>query len=71
MTTFYPTLLRHIISSVVLLLTFYGVSRFLYPTTWLELIAVAVICIIIGSVVHMTIVMDKGEIKMVFKRLKS
>ncbi len=71
MTTFYPTLLRHIISSIVLLLTFYGVSRFLYPTTWLELIAVAVICTIIGSVVHMTIVMDKGEIKMVFKRLKS
>ena len=71
MTTFYPTLLRHIISSIVLLLTVYGVSRFLYPTTGLELIAVAVISTIIGSVVHMTIVMDKGGIKMVFKRLKS
>ena len=69
LTTFYPTLFRHIISSVLLLILFSFVGKIYFPSSWGGLILVAIICAVLGSGVHMLVVFDRSERQMIRKKL--
>lgn len=61
LTTFYPTLIRHIASSIALLFLFKMIGTLCYPTSWFGLAIIAVCCAMIGSVVHMVITLNRSE----------
>ena len=71
LTTFYPTLFRHIISSVILTILFGVVGKIFFPNSWGGLILIAIICAVFGSVVHMLVVFDRDERKMIGEKLLS
>lgn len=60
-TTFYPILLRHFLSCVLMVAVFKGVAFFVTPTSWLQLIGTAVLCGILGVIVHGAVIMDKRD----------
>ena len=69
LTTFYPTLFRHIVSSVLLLVVFSIIRKIYYPNSWIGLIMVALVCAIIGAILHALIVFDNKERKMIIQKL--
>lgn len=69
LTTFYPTLFRHIISSVFLLILFNVVKKIYFPSNWGGLILTAIICTVLGSGVHILVVFDRGERRMLGKKM--
>ncbi len=56
-TTFYPALLKHILSCALMSGIFYGITKIYMPGSWLTLILTAVLFVIIGSFVHVIITM--------------
>lgn len=69
LTTFYPTLFRHIVSSVLLLAVFSIIRKIYYPNSWIGLIMVALVCAIIGAILHTLIVFDSEDRKMIIQKL--
>ena len=69
LTTFYPTLCRHIISSMLLLILFNVVKKIYFPSNWGGLILTAIICTVLGSGVHILVVFDRDERQMIEKKL--
>lgn len=69
LTTFYPTLLRHIVSSILLLVLFSVIGRIYFPCSWAGLVMIAVICTVLGAGVHIIVVFDRYERQMVAKKL--
>ena len=69
LTTFYPTLFRHIVSSVLLLAVFSVIRKIYYPNSWIGLIMVALVCAIIGAILHALIVFDSEDRKMIIRKL--
>lgn len=69
LTTFYPTLFRHIVSSVLLLAVFSIIRKIYYPNSWMGLIMVALVCAIIGALLHSLIVFDSEDWKMIIQKL--
>lgn len=67
--TFYPTLFRNIISGVLILVVFSAVSLIYYPNSWIGLIVVALICAAIGAILHVLIVFDSEERKIITTEL--
>ncbi|MBQ9086061.1 MAG: oligosaccharide flippase family protein [Clostridia bacterium] len=67
--TFYPSLLRHILSSGVITMAFY-LLRILYrPSTWTGLFLVGGICLVLGAIIHLMIVLDRVDREMIFKKI--
>lgn len=60
-TTFYPGIIRNVISCGVLTGVFKGLSLIYMPDSWLTLILCAVIYAGIGSVIHMVLVLNREE----------
>lgn len=56
-TTFYPALLKHLLSCILMSGIFYGITKIYMPSNWLTLILVALLFVIIGSLVHIVITM--------------
>lgn len=69
-TTFYPCLVRHIISTAAVTGVFYCISLIIYPSDWLSLIIIAAVCAIIGAIIHFVIVFDKKDWILVFSKLR-
>jgi len=69
LTTFYPTLFRHIVSSVLLLAVFSIIRKIYYPNSWIGLIMVALVCAIIGAILHTLIVFDSEDRRMIIQKL--
>lgn len=69
LTTFYPTLFRHIVSSVLLLAVFSIIRKIYYPNSWIGLIMVAIVCAIIGAILHALIVFDSEDRKTIIQKL--
>ena len=67
--TFYPCLVRHLISSVLMTGVFYLLSLAFYPSNWIELIVVALYCSLIGIIIHFAIVLSKNDWNMVLSRI--
>lgn len=69
-TTFYPCLVRHIVSSALITGVFYLLSLAFYPSTWLELIIVALYCSLIGIIIHFAVVLNKNDWFIILSKLK-
>ncbi len=67
--TFYPTLLRCLASCGVLSAVFYGLSRLYMPSSWITLIACAVVYSMIGSVLHAVVVLNKEDWQAAARRI--
>ena len=66
--TFYPTIIRGLFSSTVVLVLFYFVHQFVSINSWLDLIIIAVIAGLIGYVINMIILLNKEERKMFIRK---
>ena len=73
--TFYPEILRDLMSCGVLSAVFFGLSRLYMPSSWLTLIACAVVYSVIGTALHALIVFSKKDWeavkKTVLRRIKA
>lgn len=67
---FYPILIKNCISSAVLCLAFKGIAMIYMPSAWIGLIAVAIVCAIIGCVIHLAVMLNRKEIGMIITKLK-
>lgn len=57
--TFYPELIRHILSCVLMTVAFSGIARVLAPQGWGTLILTCLLCCVVGTAIHMLIVKEK------------
>lgn len=59
--TFYPEILRNLLSCGFIVCAFYGLSRLYQPGSWLALIACACIYAAVGILLHALIVLNRSE----------
>ena len=59
--TFYPEVMRNLLSCGVVTAVFHGMSRLYQPDTWLALIACACIYAMLGALLHALVVFGKRE----------
>lgn len=50
--TFYPTIIKHVLSAAIMTCVFVGISHIFSPNNWISLILCGVLSVIVGSVVH-------------------
>lgn len=70
LSTFYPQILRNVLSCAIITVLFTGLSRLYMPENWLGLILCVAVYAAIGGVVHLAVVFAPSEWRMVLKRLK-
>ncbi len=70
LSTFYPQILRNVLSCAIITGLFTGFSRLYMPDTWLMLILCVAVYAAIGGVVHLAVVFTPAEWRMVLKRLR-
>lgn len=58
---FYTTILRNLISSIILIGAFKVTGLIINPTSWGMLILTSLLCLIIGGLLHLIIVIDNEE----------
>lgn len=68
--TFYPVIIRYIISSFIITITCCIVSKFINPTTWIELIYVAICCVLVGAIFNYILLLNSKERKALELKLK-
>ena len=68
--TFYPVLIKHLLSAVLMVVAFMGIKSIIQPERWIGLILVAILCALVGAVLHAIVVFDKSEWSIVRKKLK-
>ena len=67
--TFYPGILRNLLSCAVILAVFYGLSKLYQPASWLTLILCAGFLFLFGALLHMLIVYNREERKTVIRMI--
>lgn len=67
--TFYPNIIRNVVSCGVLTLLFTGLSRLYLPETWLTLFLCIAAYAAIGTLVHFAVVLSADEWRMLLKKL--
>jgi O-antigen/teichoic acid export membrane protein len=65
---FYPIIVRHMVSCIVITTTFYLISKIWTPATWMGLIIVALCGVVVGAGLHVLITLTKEE-KIMAKRI--
>jgi O-antigen/teichoic acid export membrane protein len=70
LTTFYPGIVRNVISCAALTLLFTGLSRLYLPASWLSLFACIAAYACIGAPVHFLIVLSREEKKLLLCQFK-
>lgn len=70
LTTFYPNIIRNLLSCGTLMLVFKAIAMLRKPDDWLTLIATAAVCAVIGIFLHILIVGNKEEKQKIFGYLK-
>lgn len=68
--TFYPSIFEHIFSCIVMSVVFKVISNLINPQTWIALIFTALLCCIVGAVIHIFIVLNSSEKKRIFNVFK-
>lgn len=68
-TSFFPTIIKHSLSAVTMIILFNFTKKIIYPQKWLELTCVAILCSAIGIIVHCIIVLSKEDRRMIKKIL--
>ncbi len=69
--TFYPNIIRNVISCVVIVVCFNLMTKIYYPSTWIQFIIAVLIYIVVGAAIHMGIVMESGDRKLIIKFVKN
>lgn len=59
--TFYPTLLRTVISCVCMVASFILIADVLNPHTWVTFLLTAGLCGVLGCIIHLILVFSKDE----------
>lgn len=52
---FYPSLIKHIASCIAMTVVFLGISQITSTVTWLDLIAKMLLCVVVGTGLHLLI----------------
>lgn len=61
--TFYPSILRHVVSCLVMTVVIKKIGDIINPSSWIELIFGAIIATILGGFIHVLIAFNFTEIK--------
>lgn len=59
--TFYPSLLRTVISCVCMTVSFTLIANMLNPDTWVKFVLTAILCGIIGCIIHLILAFSNDE----------
>ena len=70
LSTFYPNIVRNVLSCGALTLLFTGLSRLYMPQSWLALFACIAVYSVLGALVHFAIVFSRDEWRMVLQKLR-
>ena len=68
--TFYPAIVRNLISCGVLVVVFKLLSRLYTPTSWLTLILSAIVLAVVGGVLHLLIVCSREDWKLLREKVR-
>lgn len=68
--TFYPQILRNVLSCGILTALFTAFSKIYMPNTWLTLILCVGIYALLGGAVHLAVVFTPAEWRMLWKRIR-
>lgn len=68
--TFYPAILRNLVSCGVLVVVFKTLSRLYTPTSWLTLILSACVLAVVGGVLHLLIVCSREDWQMLCEKMR-
>lgn len=68
--TFYPAILRNLVSCGVLVVLFKALSRLYTPTSWLTLILSACVLAVVGGVLHLLIVCSREDWKLLREKVR-
>lgn len=69
--TFYPTLLRTIISCTCMTISFTLIANALNPSTWMSFALTAILCGIMGCIIHLAFVFSRDEKSRILVIIKS
>ena len=69
--TFYPTLLRTIISCTCMTISFTLIAKTLNPNTWVSFVLTAILCGVIGCIIHLVFVFSRDEKSRILVIIKS
>ena len=61
--SFYPVLIRHLISGGLMTIAIYLVANKVSVNSWISLVFWAAICSLIGLVIHVVVMIDKNDLK--------
>ncbi|MEE1027728.1 MAG: glycosyltransferase [Agathobacter sp.] len=65
----YGTIIRHIISVVVMIVVFKAVTLVYMPTGWISLISTALVMVVVGALIHVLVMTDKAEKQKIRKKI--
>jgi len=68
--TFYPNILRNVLSCLTLVIAFKGLSLLYTPSTWPTLVISAGVLLILGAMLHALIVFNRRDWQQVLHMLK-
>jgi len=68
--TFYPAILRNLVSCGVLVVVFKGISLLYTPDSWLTLIISACVLAAVGGVIHLLVVCNREDWKLLHQKLR-
>jgi O-antigen/teichoic acid export membrane protein len=66
--TFYPTLIRHVISCFIMTGLMMILTHILNPSTWIDFIACGVLYVILGMIVHIMVLFNLSELRKATKK---
>ena len=66
--TFYPELVKHVISCAVMTILLKIISNYLTPNDWISLIVAALLSCAIGAVIHLIIVFGVSDVKKISQK---
>ena len=69
--TFYPDILKNVISCGVLSAVFWGLSQLYTPQGWLTLVLCAGVCVLIGTPLHLMVVCNKQQKSMLKEMIRA
>lgn len=66
--TFYPLLLRHVMSCIIMTAVMYGISKIMFIDSWFKLIMMGTLGCIVCSVLHFIIMFNREEHKRIIEK---
>lgn len=68
-TIFYPVLFRHIVSCIIMTFIFWVVSQYIRIESWIQLVFMAIVGFIWGSIIHVLVVLEPEDYLFIRERI--